>query len=436
MKLKPYPKMKDSGIEWIGEIPEGWKIFPLKIISKIERGKFTHRPRNDPILYDGQYPFIQTGDIENSDGEITKYRQTLNEKGLSVSKMMPENTIVMSIAANIGSTAITTFPVCFPDSIVGFRPYSMSTEFLQYFLKTLKNYLNGIASTTTQKNINYEFLKPLPIPFPARAEQEKIVDYLNTQSLKIKFEIQKNWKLVELLKEKRQSIINQAITKGLDPTVPMKDSGIEWIGEIPEGWDVGALKFILKIPITDGPHITPEFLDEGIPFISAEAIKNSAINFNFAHYISQTNHDEYLKKAHPKKNDILLVKAGNTTGKVALVDVDFDFSIWSPLALIRVNQNNFPLFQFYCMHSRFFQDQINLTVNWNTQPNIGMNQIKNLMVMVPPLNEQKQIADFVDKQTSKIDSLISKTESQIEKLQEFRQSLISSAVTGKICVTN
>jgi len=212
----------------------------------------------------------------------------------------------------------------------------------------------------------------------------------------------------------------------------MKNLESEWIKQIPQHWDLIPLKHLLEIPISDGPHTTPVFLNTGMPFVSAESVKNGKIDFDYAHFISKENHEEYSKKCKPQRNDIFLVKAGNTTGKLALVDVDFEFSVWSPLALIRLNKNNLPKYIFYFMNSNIFQDQINLTVNWNTQPNIGMNDIKNLLIVKSPLNEQKQIVDFLDKKTTKIDSLIQKTAIQIEKLREYHQALISSAVAGKI----
>lgn len=209
-------KMKDSGIERIGEIPEHWKLTKLKDVCKIERGRFTHRPRNDPSLYNGKYPFIQTGDVENSNGEITDYRQTLNEKGIKVSKEFPKNTVVMTIAANIGSTAVTTFPVYFPDSIVGFYSEEIDTYFLRFYLQNLKVYLEGIASSTTQKNINYEFLKPLPIGIPENHEQKQISDYLNKKTKHIEHLIYQITKEIKKLKEFRQSVITLVVTGKID----------------------------------------------------------------------------------------------------------------------------------------------------------------------------------------------------------------------------
>jgi type I restriction enzyme S subunit len=162
----------------IKEYPDSWKIVKLGEIAKIERGKFTHRPRNDPTYYGGNYPFIQTGDIENSDGYIKKYSQTLNEKGIAISKLFPKDIIVITIAANIGSTAITTFPVYFPDSVVGISTSKMNIKFLEYFLRTRKRFLQSSASVNARSNINLQTLNPLLIPVPPIEEQNQISSIL------------------------------------------------------------------------------------------------------------------------------------------------------------------------------------------------------------------------------------------------------------------
>ena len=163
----------------IGEIPEGWQVVELASVSSIERGKFAHRPRNDPRFYGGQYPFIQTGDVAACDGLITTYSQTLNEEGLTVSKMFPTGTIVITIAANIGSTGITTFDVAFPDSLIGIQTGPrIDTRFLELFLRTRKRDLSKFAPESAQKNINLDTLKPLKVPLPRMTEQRRIAELL------------------------------------------------------------------------------------------------------------------------------------------------------------------------------------------------------------------------------------------------------------------
>lgn len=155
--LNPNAKLKPSGIEWIGEIPEHWQVKKIKYLSQIFRGKFTHRPRNDPSLYDGPYPFVQTGDVARAGIEILSYSQTLNEKGLHVSTLVPKGTIAITIAANIGDVAILGFDACFPDSVVGFLPRDeIQHLFFFYVLKGMKAHFLALAPKNTQHNLNVE----------------------------------------------------------------------------------------------------------------------------------------------------------------------------------------------------------------------------------------------------------------------------------------
>ena len=163
----------------IGEIPDEWQVVELAAVASIERGKFAHRPRNDPRFYGGRYPFIQTGDVAACDGLITTYSQTLNEEGLTVSKLFPAGTIVITIAANIGSTGIATFDVAFPDSLIGIQAGPrIDTRFLELVLRTRKRDLNRFAPESAQKNINLDTLKPLKVPLPRMAEQRRIAELL------------------------------------------------------------------------------------------------------------------------------------------------------------------------------------------------------------------------------------------------------------------
>jgi type I restriction enzyme S subunit len=214
----------------------------------------------------------------------------------------------------------------------------------------------------------------------------------------------------------------------------MKDSGVPWIGEIPAGWEVKPYKYIVSIPVTDGPHETPELHENGIPFISAEAICNNKIDFNKKRgYISEEDHKRYCKKYSPQLDDIYLIKSGATTGNLSIVETTDVFNIWSPLAVIRINKNNaIPQYILRFMQSSSFQTSIQLYWNFGTQQNIGMSVIENLSVALPPLPEQRAIAAFLDRETSRIDAIIDKVTEQITTLRELRQTLISHAVTGRL----
>ena len=163
----------------LGSIPADWDVVRLGDVAAVERGKFAHRPRNEPRFYGGSIPFIQTGDVVQANGRIKEHSQTLNELGLSISRLFPTGTIVITIAANIGETAITDYPVAFPDSLVGIIPTAIDRRFLEYFLRTQKTRLSQFAPESAQKNINLEDLRPLSTPVPSQREQTAIAAALD-----------------------------------------------------------------------------------------------------------------------------------------------------------------------------------------------------------------------------------------------------------------
>ncbi|MFB2539596.1 MULTISPECIES: restriction endonuclease subunit S [unclassified Acinetobacter] len=210
-----------------------------------------------------------------------------------------------------------------------------------------------------------------------------------------------------------------------------KPSGVAWLGDIPIHWDTMSLKFSLDIPITDGPHETPNILTEGIPFLSAEAVKNDKLDFNKKRgYISIEDHKKFSKKYCPQRGDVYMVKSGATTGNVARVETDEVFNIWSPLAVMRPNKNITSTdFIFYTLKSDYFNTSVQLKWNFGTQQNIGMGVLSNIDITLPPLSEQQAIVKFLDEKTDHIDRLIDKQQQLINKLAEQRTAIISHAVT-------
>lgn len=208
-----------------------------------------------------------------------------------------------------------------------------------------------------------------------------------------------------------------------------KDSGVEWLGKIPAHWEVKRLKTLISDPITDGPHETPEFLTDGVPFLSVDGIQEGELVFEGCRYISEADHRDYRRKCAPRRDDILLGKAAST-GKIARVKVDFEFSVWSPLALIRPNDGEvWPGFLEYALKSTATQAQIDVLCTSNTQKNISMQDIPTLVVCIAAFQEQRTIAAFLDRETARIDALVVKKERLIELLQEQRTALITRAVT-------
>lgn len=213
----------------------------------------------------------------------------------------------------------------------------------------------------------------------------------------------------------------------------MKDSGIEWIGEIPEGWSVSKVLHCLSMPITDGPHTTPILYDTGIPFVSAEAVSCGNGRIDFSHirgYISEQFYKECCQKYVPEIDDIYMIKSGATTGRVAIVDTTRVFTIWSPLAVFRCNKDcMLPKFLYYYLQSPAFQKEVEFGWTFGTQQNVGMRSLEQMKVCVPQLNKQDTIANYLDYRCSQIDLLLQKALTSIEEYKKLKQAVITQAVT-------
>lgn len=211
----------------------------------------------------------------------------------------------------------------------------------------------------------------------------------------------------------------------------MKESGIDWIEQIPEEWEVRPIKNIIETPVTDGPHETPVLYETGIPFLSAEAVKDGILDFNYKRgYISLRDHERFKKKVSPKKDDIFIVKSGATTGNVGIVTTDEIFDIWSPLALIRSTKTlAIQKYIYFYLLSTIFKAQVEFNWSFGTQQNIGMGVIERIKVILPPISEQERIVEILDKKTAQLDKVKALLEEQIQKLKDYRASLIYETVT-------
>ena len=221
--LDPSMPTRETETPWIGSIPRHWQMLPLKRIAIIQRGKFTHRPRNDPEFYDGAYPFIQTGDVSNADddGIIQQYTQTLNDQGLAVSMMFPKGTLAMGIAATVAKVAILGFSACFPDSVVGITARDNSEQdYLLWLLRAAEYEMIETAIENTQLNLNIERVGSLIVPVPPKSEQLLIAEFLKAAWSKINVLSRMTKTSMKLLNERRTALITAAVTGQIDVTEP------------------------------------------------------------------------------------------------------------------------------------------------------------------------------------------------------------------------
>jgi len=231
--LDPAVPLRRSGIPWLGDIPQHWEVRRIKQATRILRGKFSHRPRNDASLYDGKYPFIQTGVVAQASKFIMSYSQTLNEKGLAVSKLFPSGTLVMTIAANIGEVAVLTFDACFPDSIVGFVPAaSADRDYLYMVFLCMKPELLREAPVNTQGNLNVERIGSMGTPFPSVDEQSRIAKWAEAETTTFDAAVARLEREIELLREYRTRLIADVVTGKLDVREAVARLPTEWPPEM------------------------------------------------------------------------------------------------------------------------------------------------------------------------------------------------------------
>jgi type I restriction enzyme S subunit len=329
--------------------------------------------------------------------------------------------------------------VCSTELLVLEPLRNIDKRFLLYILLS-QDFIDRVNATTfgaKMPRTDWASIGNLTVLVPPLAEQRVIAAYLERKTADIDKLLSVLGQLQELLLEKRRALITQTVTRGLNPDAQMYNSGVEWLGDIPQHWLGVPLKRCVITKITDGPHETPEFLTEGIPFVSAEAVYNGRINFESKRgYISPELHEQYSKKILPKRDDIFMVKSGATTGKLAYVDTDINFNVWSPLALIRVDSTKvLSEFLFRSLHADYIQQQIRVTWSAGTQPNISMEAIEELYLCIPPINEQYQIIDFLDSEIRKLETLNLEVEKIMKLLRERRAALVVAAVTGQFNVT-
>ncbi len=443
-RFKPYPAYTDSGVEWLGEIPASWVVLALKRLIDAERPITYGIVQCGPDVSPHGIPYIRPVDMHDEAGvDPANLQHTTVEIAAPYARSTVKGgDIVVSIGPSFGKAMMVPSELTGANLTQGTARIAtgpgLHNRFLFWCLRSAytPSFWEAGCEGATFRALTLWRLGLTPISLPPIHEQRAIATFLDCETAKIDAMVVKKERLIELLQEKRVALITRAVTKGLDPAAPMKESGVEWLGEVPAHWRGMPLKRWVAIKITDGPHETPEILPDGVPFISAEAVQDGRINFELKRgYISEELHRQYCRKCRPKREDLFLCKSGATTGKLAIVDTDEEFSVWSPLAQIRANtQIAMPRFLFHALQAEYIQDQIRRGWSAGTQPNIGMGIIEMIFVVAPPLEEQRVIVSVIDRETAKIDTLIAKVREGIEKLKEYRTALISAAVTGKIDV--
>lgn len=437
--MNQYSEYKDSDIKWIGMIPEHWEVRRIKTFSPVKRGA-SPRPIDNPIYFDdnGEYAWVRIADVTASERYLTSTTQNLSELGSSLSVKREPNDFFLSIAATVGKPIITKIKCCIHDGFVWFPKLKMNPEYLYYIFTSGQPYL-GLGKMGTQLNLNTETVGGISIPVPNDEEVNQIVSFLDKETIRIDNIIATRKKQIDLLKELKSSIISRAVTKGLKPDVVMKDSGIEWIGEIPEHWEVSRLNEIGKY--RKGPFGSALKVDLFVSksantvkvYEQQNAIRKDA-NLGDS-YITSEYFDNVLKNFEVLAGDVIVSCAG-TIGETYLLPDNIEKGIINQaLMRMRLKRDNLHIYYFLYVFDFLLKEEANKSSNGSAMKNIPpFDILKKIRIPFPPLPEQQQIVTYIENKTAKIDTNIEKFQKQIDLLTEYRSSLITEAVTGKIDV--
>ncbi|HEE6638201.1 restriction endonuclease subunit S [Acinetobacter baumannii] len=438
-KYHKYAEYKDSGVDWLGEIPSHWEIIPVgRLFTRLKRTGFPSKELLSVYRDYGVIPKSSRDDNNNKPSDDLGQYQLVQPNDLVMNKMK----------AWQGSIAISEYEGIVSPAYFVYEPLKklFAKAFPKYVHYLLRNprYIAQYLSRSKGIRVNQWDLDPeefqrIELVLPPKSEQDQIFSFLDHETAKIDTLIAKQEKLIELLKEKRQAVISHAVTKGLNPNVPMKDSGVEWLGEVPEHWEIWKFSHIAPI-ITCGVASTPTYVDEseGMPFLSAQNIKNNKLSLHKFNYISHELHEQLTRYRRPEYGDILVTRVGAGIGEACVVDIDLEFSIYVSLTHIRVKaelaHNKFIMYFFGTDYCKFLN--FDGTVTGGGVGNLNVNNVVRYKIALPSIEEQQQITEYLDNYINKQDELIAKAESAIQLMQERRTALISAAVTGKIDVRN
>ena len=435
-------EMKDSGIAWIGEIPKGWNCASL---LQVLRARISDGPHETPKLVESGIPFISVdslNDTENIDFEVVKKYISLEDyKLFSKKTFLEKGDILFTKSATIGKTAIVKndiFMIWSPIAVL--KPNDLIyNKYLYLFVSNgyFKDYICQLSTFNTQFNIGMRTLEKAKICFPPLPEQQKIADYLDRKCAEIDELVALQEKMIEELKAYKQSVITEAVTKGLNPNAPMKDSGIAWIGEIPKEWNVIKFFRICSIITDFVASGSFESLRVNVPYLDFPDYAMLVRTIDLSGkgkasekvYISKHSYD-FLKNSNLFGGEIILPNIGASVGDVYIVPQLYEKMSLAPNSIM-FKTISYDKYWYYYFFSKAGKQAIFDICQSTAQSKFNKTDLRNIKVCVPSLLEQQQIADYLDRKCAEIDELVAVKQQKIETLKEYKKSLIYEYVTGK-----
>ena len=416
-KYKPYPAYKDSGVEWLGEVPEHWEVLSLRRVASLAYGDSLA----EEIRAEGEVP------VFGSNGRVGWHSESNTKEPL----------IIIGRKGSFGKITYSEKSGFCIDTTYFIDPRYTQTNmrWLYYAMQPLG--LDEISQDTGVPGLSREKAYEKRLALPPATEQQAITTFLDRETAKIDTLIAKQERLIELLQEKRTALISHAVTKGINPDAPMKDSGVEWLGEVPAHWEVYRLWSFVEL-IQTGPFGSQlhaeDYIDDGIPVINPANLKENKIVSDSTCCVSNSTADR-LSRYRLFPGDIIFGRRGEL-GRCALIRKSEEgWLCGTGSLLIRTNvKRSIPEFLLRVLSEPGVKDYLSLMSVGATIDNLNTNILGNIRCPLPPINEQKAIALFLSKETIKFDTLITKARHTIDLLKERRTALISAAVTGKIDV--
>ena len=426
--MSPYQAYKDSGAFWLGDIPEEWSCQQLKYVADLSTEK---------VIPSASVRYVGMENVRSGDGSFVNTDEQEPE-GLSLS-FANSDVLFGKLRPYLAKSWLASFSgICSSEFLVlGAR--KVSPRFLNY--TTLSREFISIVDSSTygakMPRASWDFIGVLKVPVPDFGTSVQIARFLDYETAKIDALIEKQQQLIALLKEKRQAVISHAVTEGLNPDAPLRDSGVEWLGEVPAHWEVGALSYALNA-IGDVDHYMPPSIEEGVPYVMTGDLEELASEIDFTR-CKQVAHHDYLrlcKKIKTTKGDLIMARYA-TIGTVSYVDLDSEFLVSYSCVTIKPNtEKALGRYLFFCLKSDSFVQGIQERINTNTQGNVGIADLRKVKVALPKIEEQLRITEYLRVRVAKMGKVIESSEATIDLLQERRTALISAAVTGKIDVRN
>lgn len=432
-RFKPYPAYKDSGVEWLGEIPAHWAVKRLKYLARLNPESLGEN--TDPGL---EIVYMDIGGVDSLGRIVGRESLAFGSAPTRARRLVRDGDVIVSTVRTY-LRAIAAIKNPEPNLVVstGFavvRPsHDLTTEYAAYTLRAPYFVERVVANSTgvSFPAINESEIATYVLAVPPLSEQRAIAAFLDRETAKIDALVAKKERLVELLQEKRTALITQAVTKGLDPNVPMRDSGVEWLGEIPAHWEVALLKRFARIRY--GLSEPPADSADGVPFVRATDISRGRINTDSIKHVDPED-VPWQRNPRLSAGEILVVRSGAYTGDSAIVPPELAGAVAGYDMVVTCSRIE-PRFVAWALLSRYIvEGQIDFHRTRAAQPHLNAEELASCLLIVPSPEEQRAIADFLDQATARIDALIAKVREGIERLKEYRTAVISAAVTGKIDV--